>query len=207
MKLPVIADDKQHAFVDLVKYLVLEDYMQLLSSVVSFASVPMIQSSAGVEISANEQRFTAIPTGAPCYRTVIWGPPIRHIAYMKCRICKIAKWLFLGIGANLDLSSLCKTHAQALSYGWAHPKQEWIEGKDQAVSLADWCDDDWVLLRADMLSCQLSIVSARGSSALVLPIVAAKDAHHSFYFQIVLLNDQDCVELLPVTRDDQRELP
>lgn len=196
--LPAVSACKQAAYMQLVKYLALEDYMGY-SAVVHFR---FSQAAPGVEVSP-EGEHADCPQSTPDYKSIILDPPIRHVGYVKYKIHK-TDWLFLGVGANVNIADPAN-YSAAGSNGWTSNQFQWTQGKHESAPILQWHEGDWVLIKADMGSGTLSMIASSVTTPFTLPLSTIGNGQYVFH--VILHDSQNTIDLLPVTPEDQQLLP
>ncbi len=204
--LPNIDPDKQEAFRDLVKFLLLEDFMGISSSM-SCAALKFTSAHSEARIS-NEGQTASIIAGSEGPRSILVGPMTSKVCFMKCKINCLKAWGFIGIADNINVQG-DTNYSLPISYGWGRTNQHyskgsWVQGASPVVS---WSNGDWVLIKVDFLARRLSMRSTQVTSPAHIPFQIAADFQASYGFHVILYSAQDEVELLPVTMADQRLLP
>ena len=199
--LPQVESCRRTAYIDLVKYLALEEYMGYSD----VAAQQFVQASPGVEIMGERQKAKATTSGRS-YRTVITGSSLGNVCFLKCKICQVDHWIFVGIGTDLALDGQ-DTLSASNTYGWSNAKQQYTRGQDRPSSGAQWTTGDWLLIKADFLAGKLSMVSRQVSTPLTMSLEVPAKLQDQYVFQVILWERNDQVELLPVTAEDQQLLP
>ncbi len=187
---------------DLVKFLVLEEYMGYFGGA-SLQCVKFEQAGSGVHIRNNGQqaKVTAAHKG---FRTTITGSSLASVCYFKCKICHVNHWMFVGVGADLALDA--DNCSDTTVYGWAKAGQQCTRGMFSDAPVK-WANGDWVLVKADFPARKLSMVSTHVSTPLTMSLRVPASLQAQYVFQVILYNCNDQVELLPVTAEDQQLLP
>ncbi|KAA6425970.1 MAG: hypothetical protein FRX49_04345 [Trebouxia sp. A1-2] len=198
--LPEVEPCKRRAFLDLVKYLALEEYMGHMGS----GPVQFVQGGSGVQLTQNGQVAKAIGSGAS-YRTVLTGSHLGNVCFCKCKFHQVGQWVFLGVGADLAVDAH-DNHSAATAHGWAMPDRQFTTGSMSSATVS-WANGDWVLVKADFSARKLSMVSSRASTPLTMPLEVPANLQDQYVFQVILWNCRDHVELLPVNAEDQQLLP
>ena len=198
--LPQVESCRRTAYIDLVKYLALEDYMGYSG----VAALQFVQASPGVDILGERQKAKVTTSGRSC-RTVITGSSLGNVCFLKCKICQVTDWIFVGIGADLALDSQM-TYSASNSYGWDNANQQYTRGHSTSSPGDRWTNGDWVLIKADFLAGKLSMVR-QVSTPLTMSLEVPANLRDQYVFQVVLYYSNDQVELLPVTAEDQQLLP
>ncbi len=190
---------------DLVKYLALEEYMGYSVG----AALPFVQASPGVEIMGEGQK-AKVTTPGKRFRTVITRSSLGNVCFLKCKICQVKHWVFVGVGADLTLDGQ-NNYSASNTYGWDQAKQQYTRGQNTPSSGVDWTNGDWVLIKADFLAGKLSMVSRQVSRQVSTPLTISLEVpanlQDRYVFQVILYDSNDQVELLPVTAEDQQLLP
>ena len=199
--LPEVESCRRTAYVDLVKYLALEEYMGCSG----VAAQQFVQASPGVEIMGERQKAKATTSGSD-YRTVITGSSSGNVCFLKCKICQMNLWMFVGIGADIALDGQ-NTPSASNTYGWDNAKLQYTRGHSTPSPGARWTNDDWVLIKADFLAGKLTMVSRQVSTPLTMSLEVPANLQDQYVFQVILWDRNDQVELLPVTAEDQQLLP
>lgn len=199
--LPEVESCRRTAYIDLVKYLALEEYMGYSG----VAALQFVQASPGVEIMGERQKAKVTTSGSN-YRTVITGSSLGNVCFLKCKICQVNHWMFVGIGADIALDGQ-NNQSASNAYGWGSGKQQYTRGQERKSSGARWTNGDWVLIKADFLAGKLSMVSRQVSTPLTMSLEVPANLQDQYTFQLILFDCNDQVELLPVTAEEQQLLP
>ena len=200
---PQVAQDKQHAFRNLIKYLALEEYMMC------FAGTAEHFAAAHPKVKLQGQMAT-VEDGSTYPRSLHVGSLEGDIWYMKCKVHALGSWMFFGIAAGIDVSAN-GTHlhyAHSSSFGWA-PSQQFSCGNQSGGSI-QFRAGDCVLLKADFLNSKLLLRRTEASTAAYhdeLTFTLAPEQRNRAFFHVILYSYRDKVELLPVTPEDQALLP
>ena len=169
------------------------------------AAQQFVQASPGVEIMGERQK-AKVTTSDRSYRTVITSSSLGNVCFLKCKICQVNYWMFVGIGADIALDSQT-TYSASNTYGWGMRQQQYTRGHNTPSPGARWTNGDWVLIKADFLAGKLSMVSRQVSTPLTMSLEVPADLQDQYVFQVILYDSNDQVELLPVTAEDQQLLP
>jgi len=202
--LPEVEPSKRRGFLDLVKFLVLEEYMGY-SGGAALQCVKFEQAGAGIQIMDNGQQAKAT-TACISSTSVITGSSLGNVRFFKCKICRVHQWMFVGVGADLALDG--QSNYSALNtYGWGKAGRQFTQGKKLSCPAVQWANGDWVLIKADFLARKLSMVSTQASTPLTMSLKVSANLQDQYVFQVMLNDINDQVELLPVTAEDQQLLP
>ena len=199
--LPEIDPCIKHAYMDLVKFLLLEECMGYSG----FSALQFVQASSGVQIMREGQTAKVVASSSS-YRTVMNGPSLGNVCFFKCKIHQMEDEMFLGLGEDLD--GRCNHHASS-THGWDNSGQQYIKGKQLQQCFppkVHWANGDWVLIKADFLAGKLSMVSTQVSTPLTIPLKVPAKSQDQSVFQVNLYGSTDQVELLPVTAEDEQLL-
>ena len=163
-----------------------------------------LQASVGVKFTS-DGRSVVVTSAGTKFRSIITGSSPDSVWHMKCRVHKSKQWTFLGIGADIDLTSQSSIRAST-SYGWSI-QQQFIKGKHQDLRAEMWEPGSWVLVKADFQKGRLSLVSSHVTAAVHISLdAAAVRLEHKYVFHVILYDEHDEVELLPVTAQDHQML-
>ena len=198
--LPEVEASKRNAYLDLVKYLALEDYMGYCT----VNSLRFLQASPGVQITNDGRHAKAAVPGIK-YRSIVVGPTIDDVGYLKCKMHHVANWMFLGIGQDINLASETN-YSTSTSYGWSKNKYQWTKGTHMSAPSVHWSNGDWVLIKADLRSGRLSMLASQVNTACHINTVGTAEGQKQYVFHVILFDTGDEVELLPVTAEDQQLL-
>ena len=195
--LPEIDPCKKHAYMGLVKFLLLEEYMGYSG----FSALQFVQASSGVQIMREGQTAKVVASSSS-YRTVMTGPSLGNVCFFKCKIHQMEDDMFLGLGEDLDGR---RNHASS-THGWDNSGLQHIKGTQSSYPAYQWANGDWVLIKADFLAGKLSMVSTQVSTPLTIPLKVPAKSQDQSVFQVGLYGSTDQVELLPVTAEDEQLL-
>lgn len=202
---PKVEASKKQAYMDLVRYLLLEDYMGYSGSAPQFA-LHFASASSGIQLDEGLQ--TAKLNSKTDSRSVVIGPAISGVGYMKCKVhaAGTLNWMYVGIGQNIDVTDRFSCSVMT-SYGWSNRRHQYTKGVIKHAPSAKWSNGDWVMLKADMGTRRLSITSSQNASDTHTSLEFAVDLHSKYVFHLALKGTGIEVELLPVTLHDQDLLP
>ena len=212
---PLVGIDatKQKAFKDLVKFLALEDYLgytydaALQPQLSTFA-----KASAEVTVSDDRQKAT-FSKYSQGYPIILVEPACSRCCYAKFKINSLGSRLrlFIGVGANFDVSRSQEQINTRTTYGWScgHGGLFSIcKGSATRTSEKPVFEPRcWVLVKADFTSQKLSMRTSVSDSSLDILLEVADDILSKYAFVLTLATYKDKVELLPVTPQDMILLP
>ena len=160
------------------------------------------QAGSGVHIMDNGQQ-AEVTAARECFRTVITGSSLASVCYLKCKICHVNHWMFVGVGADLALDA--DNRSDTTVYGWGKAGQQCTRGMFSDAPVK-WANGDWVLVKADFPARKLSMVSTQVSTPLTMSLKVPANLQDQYVFQVILYDCNDQVELLPVIAEDQQLL-
>ena len=190
---------------DLVKYLVLDDFMGY-SSNADTNPLKFSSASSGVQIDQQQQRALVKGQNQDQYFCIIVEPPVQSHCYVKLRVRHNKEWMFVGIAKNIPVNSGWN-HNLPTTHGWATQRQEFLHGamtrRNHSVSLST---GDTVVTMADFERKLLCLKSTGSTTPAYSPLKVPAEQQHEFAFYIMLFSAGDEVELLPVTAEDHQSL-
>ena len=198
---PKVEASKQQAYMDLVRYLLLEDYMGYSGSALHFASA-----SSGIQLDEGLRTAKLASCTDAC--SLVIGPAISGIGYMKFKVhaAGTLNWMYVGIGQNVDAADSCN-YSAVTSHGWSNNQYCWNKRLHVPAPSAKWSNGDWVMLKADMGTSRLSIISSQNASDIHTNVEFDVGLRSKYVFHLALNGTGIEVELLPVTLQDQDLLP
>ncbi len=202
--LPEVDPCKKHAYMDLVKFLLLEEFMGY-SGGAAFRCVKFEQAGSGVQFMDNGQQAKGITAGISC-RNLVTSSSLGSVCFLKCKIHQASSWMFVGVGADLALDGQYN-YAASTTYGWGKNDGQYVKGQKLSCPAFQWGNGEWVLVKADFPAGKLSMVSTQASTPLTMSLEVPANLQDQYVFQVILYNCNDQVELLPVTAQDEQLLP
>ena len=196
--LPTIEPNQQAAYMNLVNYLVLGDFMGYTGS------IAFLFSSANPEfkVTPQQNRATAI-SGGNKYRGIPLEPAIQGVGVVKFKISKNQQWMFVGVAA--DIADSTTFYNSPSSYGWGHSNQYYCKGQNMVsspYSQVSLRTGEVVLVKADFPGQKLLFKNLSASTVAQIPLDEPAEKQNKFVFHVIMYYANDEVELLPVTAED-----
>ena len=209
---PQVEQHKQQAFNNLVKYLVLEEYMGY--SCPSNSALHFI--AAHPDVNLTEQLATVRTPEWALYRSIKIGPIVGEVCYMKCKLHALHERAFFGIAADVDVAAGDSCYAKemlhassyASSYGWTNAYEQWVCGRfsmnDDGITFSA---GDWVSLKADFGKNKIFARSSQRFQPAQIILGTATEMRSKAFFHVMLYSPGDQIELMPVTPEDRLLFP
>lgn len=199
--LPQVEAGKQKAYMDLVKYLVLDDFMGY-SSNADMNPQKFSFASSAVQIDQQQQRAVVTERNRDHLCSIIVEPLVQSHCCLKLRVRHDKKWMFVGIATDIPLNN-GRNYNLPTTHGWGSHGLEVVYGattdKKHSVSLST---GDTVVMMADFERKLLCLKSSGSATPAYLPLKVPAEQQHEFAFYIMLYSAGDEVELFSVSAED-----
>lgn len=204
--LPQVEADKQTAYMDLVKYLVLVEFMGYSSDSDTGQPLKFSSASSGVQIDHWHQRAVVSKWRQSQFCTIIIEPFVQSCCCLKLKVGRVEQWMFAGIATDIP-ANYNQNYSLPTAHGWDDGNTQWVCGAPRHPGPSVlFGTGDTILMMANLEGKQLFLKSTRSTMHACIPLQVPIEQQNRFAFYIMLYLAGDEVELLPVTAEDRQSL-
>ena len=118
---------------------------------------------------------------------------------MKLKLNRVYSWAFIGVGSGIDMYHDVP-HMQPHMHGWNSTQDRFVYEAYYSTEQPRWSSGDCVLVKADLST---NIVSMMSTKSLTPDTFCLRASAQPYVFCVILIHDDDDVELIPVSVEDE----